>query len=470
MPCETWSPVCIYDFTLTSIAFMRACGCKWRIPRHTLNDGEQSPQVTDWRSLRTRAIVYEVLVRRLLTRSASPPALLFLNWDRIGWCANMDATPVYVQRLAPGSVLAALRGVPWLATPQIAVDTVARWYGLPSLAPRNALYHRDCEDVRFRGAFCESGGTMGCGHLRPLGYRVVARVITTYLDEASRRVERERDGGLRGRRATTGFGPAKHADMNGRTTPAVGISRTALRDALRDAPVASSSGGVALPPPLLDELLRLQSTGAARCVRGEIIGGLSRTVVHGDWAFVLRDPRQPPGAEKPGILSLSAPSTLLLTIGDVPAGVVMLGFLRSYDDRMGELHVACARGCTCTGVTLGGWHARRSSVIAFGQLDNVSMSPTPTLEGCTLRLDHVARSLAPRHASSKGDRAGAIDGSRLDAASRPGPRGGNASSPGASLARSSTSKFKLLAVIMPPFVVSRDDRDLVTARGWWMTT
>ena len=30
-------------------------------------------------------------MRRLLERNPlSPPALLFLSWDRIGWCANLD--------------------------------------------------------------------------------------------------------------------------------------------------------------------------------------------------------------------------------------------------------------------------------------------------------------------------------------------------------------------------------------------
>ena len=61
------------------------------ILEHTLNDGEQA-SVVDHGSLKLRTLVYEVLVRRLLLRSPSP-ALVFLSWDRIGWCANLDHSP-----------------------------------------------------------------------------------------------------------------------------------------------------------------------------------------------------------------------------------------------------------------------------------------------------------------------------------------------------------------------------------------
>ena len=56
--------------------------------------------VVDEASLRVRALVYEVLVRRLLLRTPSP-MLLFLSWDRIGWCANLESNPLYASRCAP---------------------------------------------------------------------------------------------------------------------------------------------------------------------------------------------------------------------------------------------------------------------------------------------------------------------------------------------------------------------------------
>ena len=80
----------------------------------------------------------------------------------------------YQQRISLGPT----RGAPWLVTPQLAVDMVARWYGLPSLAPRNALWHRDCDELTYRGAFCDAGGLNGCGHLRPLGLNHVVQVLT----------------------------------------------------------------------------------------------------------------------------------------------------------------------------------------------------------------------------------------------------------------------------------------------------
>ena len=38
---------------------------------------------------------------------------------------------------------------------------------------------------------CDSGGT-GCGHLRPIGYEIVGRVVTSFLAETTARVRRKR--------------------------------------------------------------------------------------------------------------------------------------------------------------------------------------------------------------------------------------------------------------------------------------
>ena len=373
---------------------------------HTLNDGEQTA-VVDASSLKVRALVYESYVRKLLARSPSP-ALLFVNWDRIGWCANMESNPeIYVQRYLQGP-LRALRGIPWLATPQVAVDLIARWYGIPSLAPRNALWHRDCDDLNFRGAFCDRGGVMGCGHLSPLGYEVIAQVVSTYIADVAARVHR------RQRR------PRAEAAMSGGVPGVDGHDATAL-----DAPP--------IPPPLFAEVpLRSESNG--RCLRGDEMRQMHSRVVHGDWSFVRRDPRQPAGADKPGYLSLLAPSALELEVGATPAGVVALGFLRSYDERMGELHVHCVKGCKCNATSLVGWHARRSSVMAFGM---IGTSPS---NACTLRLTHRARGAAGR----------ATAGSRSKVA----------------ITASNSSKFKLIAVVVPPFSLDGSDRDLQQARGF----
>lgn len=162
---------------------------------------------------------------------------------------------------------------------------------------------------------------------------------------------------------------------------------------------------------------------------------LTRRVVSGEWSYVRRDPRQPPGADKPGLLSLVAPSVLDLHVGATPTGAVALGFLKSYDERMGELEVRCHIGCACNTTTLHGWHNRRSSVLAFGVVGTSAVS-----DDCVLRLTHRARSVA----TGKG-------------------RGRAAGSPAADAA--AESKFKLAAVVVPPFVIDPGDHDVVTARG-----
>lgn len=69
---------------------------------------------------------------------------------------GMRAFPLSVlQEGGAGSTLysrASYFGVPWLATPQIPADEVARWYDVPSIAVRNSIWHRDCDDFSFRGA------------------------------------------------------------------------------------------------------------------------------------------------------------------------------------------------------------------------------------------------------------------------------------------------------------------------------
>ena len=164
---------------------------------------------------------------------------------------------------------------------------------------------------------------------------------------------------------------------------------------------------------------------------------LSRRVISGHWEYVRRDPRQPPGADKPGLLSLSAPSLLELDVGPVQTGGVALGFLKSYDERMGELHVSCQAGCACNATTLHAWHARRSSVLAFGMVPTMTTDARPQgSSSCVLRLMHVAR------------RAGRAT-PRLA-----GPPVSNTS-----------SKFKLAAVVVPPWQVDPGDHDLASARG-----
>ena len=196
------------------------------------------------------------------------------------------------------------------------------------------------------------------------------------------------------------------------------------------------------------------------CTRGEEMRSIEHTVLSGDWAYVRRDPRQPPGADKPGLLSLRAPSLLELRVGATPTGVVALGFLRSYDERMGELEVSCARGCACNRTILQGWHSRRSSVLAFGIL------ATTASDDCVLRLEHRARMAArgrgggafgvAKHIPTS---AGVLRGvgSSMSIAASAGSGGGTHGG--------TSSKFKLAAVIVPPFAVDPADRDVVSAKG-----
>ena len=398
---------------------------------HALNDGEQWPPVTDWRSLQTRATVYEVLVRRLLARKPFSPALLFLNWDRIGWCANLEASATYTQRLSHGA-LSVLGGVPWLATPQIAVDLIARWYGIPSLAPRNALWHKDCDDLNFRGAFCDSGGANGCGHLRPIGYEIVGRVVTSFLAETTARVRRKR--GSPALRSALAIAPSATSPSSSASVESFSSASPAGSSFIPIKPVSSS----ALRGALLGGVGRLRPT-TGRCTRGEGMESLPRQVLSGEWAYVRRDPEQPPGADKPGLLSLVAPSVMDLSVGGTPTGVVALGYLKSYDERMGEVEVRCARGCVCNASTLQGWHSRRSSVQAFG-----IVRTTPS-EDCVLRMTHRPRTSGR---------------TRMAAVAKPA-----ATPSGAALAPASTSKFKLSAVVVPPWAVDPRDHDMASARG-----
>jgi hypothetical protein len=286
--------------------------------------------------------------------------------------------------------------VPWLATPQVAADMVARAYSITSFAPRNAIWHRDCSDLDFRGAFCDSGGVNGCGHLRPVGYALVGRVITSYLAEATERARND----------------------NHRPNLRRGSS-------LREQTVQSST----LPPPIFDTLAKASAGADGRCARGADMRGLVRSV-SGDWALVKRDPRQPPGPDKPGLLSLSAPSVLRLNVGATPAGAVAIGFLRSYDERMGVVDVGCDEGCTCLSQTLNGWHARKSSVLAFAML------ATSVGETCILRLTHRSQA-----------------------------RAGNRGPSVAARHSSNSSKFKILALVVPPFAID-GDRDMRTGSGF----
>lgn len=382
----------------TGSTFFALCA-ESRLPRkrvdvvfleHALNDGESVP-ATSWDSMRHRATIYEVLVRGLLRRTPSP-AIFFLNWDRIGWCANIEANPKnYLGRFINPTI----RGVPWLATPQAAVDMVARWYGLASLSPRNAIWHRDCDDVAFRGSFCDSGGVVGCGHLRPLGHAMVARVITSYLDELTTAARQQQGSSLE------------------KTPPRKRVTEP-------------------LPLPIFEAVAQTDMPSAtAQCTRGDEMKDLSRRVVAGDWTFVRRDPRQPAGADKPGLLSLTAPSALEIDIGPPPSRTVTLGFLRSYDERMGVLHVRCIRECSCTPVRVEGWHSRRSSVLAFAMVSNVTASQT---NGCTLLLTHTSRRMGKMMLSGR------------EVSSRN---------------NSATSKFKILALVLPRITIDAGEQNMV---------
>ena len=259
---------------------------------------------------------------------------------------------------------------------------------------------------------------MGCGHLRPLGHAILARTVTSLIGDAAGRVRRrqQRPG-------------------------------AAGRNAGGDASAAAGLTARPLPPAMLAEVARLPSVAASgRCARGDELRSLSHRVVSGDWQWVRRDPRQPAGPDKPGFLSLSAPSVLELEVGPVPAGTLAIGFLRSYDERMGEMRVSCARGCECNATTMHGWHSRRSSVLAFGTLSQVS---APLGAACTLALAH-----RPRGAGAPAGRLGAASAARKAAAAAA-EQSGNVS-----------SKFKLITVVAPPFHITMDDRDLSSARGF----
>ena len=121
---------------------------------HAVNDAEQ-PVPAEAASLRERAAVYEKLLRGVLRRPG-PPAVFFLNWDKLSWCSvlegNDDITPPDLVRRGP------YFHVPWLGSPQTAIESVAAWYDVPAIAPRNAFFHRDCADLSFRGALCDGGG------------------------------------------------------------------------------------------------------------------------------------------------------------------------------------------------------------------------------------------------------------------------------------------------------------------------
>jgi len=373
---------------------------------HALNDGEQRA-ATDGDSLQSRALVYEVLVRRLLARP-HPPALLFLNWDRLGWCANMEASPKYIERFVTGG----LRGAPWLATPQVAVDLVARWYGLPSIAPRNAIWHRDCEDLPFRGAFCDSGGLNGCGHLSSFGTGLVGHILTSFFQEATAQL-----------RLSTAS-RSVHPPLPLASRP----PREEERRGEREAPEKRRRGGgsderggrehpAALPSPLFSAAMGLRPGATGQCARGDSLRYLPSRVLSGDWHFVRRDPGQAPSVDKPGFLSMKADSILELDVGSTPVSAVAIAYLRSYDDRMGVLRVSCVTGCACNATDFSSWHIRKSSILAMGLL--ALREPAP--RRCKLRVEHHQQTLGKKEWGSK---------------------------------------VKLLAVITPPFAIDLSDAGL----------
>ena len=165
----------------------------------------------------------------------------------------------------------------------------------------------------------------------------------------------------------------------------------------------------------------MSASSHGRCARGDDMRALKTKVVSGEWSFVKRDPRQPRDApDKPGFLSLTAPSVLEMEVGAVRTGSLTIGFLRSYDERMGELKAECRSGCACNATVLNGHHARKSSVLVLGML-----RVTPS-EACTLRLTN----------SLLGDE------------------------------KQTSSMFKLMAIIVPPWVIDASDRDMARASGF----
>jgi len=374
------------------------------ILEHALNDAEHQP-VVDAESLRRRVLVYELLVRRLLHRPHRP-ALLFLSWDRLGWCANLERGHAR-QRILEGP----WRGVPWLHSPQIAVDAVARWYDLPSLAPRNALWHRDCADLRFRGTLCDSYGLYGCGHLKPLGAAVVTTILTSFLNESTARARsysRRRRQQPRDVAAPSGLIPML---LRRRAPPPSVNEPSVVGNALAAARLTRPS---ALPPPLVAAMAEPRlGSGHGICLRGRTLLNLAWRVLNGSWSYVERDPGQPLTVDKPGLLSLVAPSVLELDVPPPPAGTIALGYLRSYDENMGNLRVGCVRGCRCNGTTLYGSHRQRSSILAMMMLpvhppqDHAASWAAVDATACTLRLEHEPATGRPqnyRHRQTLGDK------------------------------------------------------------------
>ena len=155
-------------------------------------------------------------------------------------------------------------GSTWLVTPQVAVDVVANWYGVPSLVPRNALWHRDCADEAFRGSFCVHGGVYSCGHVNSLGHEIIAHVLTSFLAEITERARRIASP----RSATT----------------------------------------ASLPPPLFQHAME----GESYCAHGASLGPLlQQPAATGNWKLVGASPHSAQGAVvKPGLLSTCAPDVL----------------------------------------------------------------------------------------------------------------------------------------------------------------
>ena len=115
-----------------------------------------------------------------------------------------------------------------------------------------------------------------------------------------------------------------------------------------------------------------------------------------------------------------------------PAGAVALGYLASYDERMGQLRVACVRQCACNATTLAGWHRQRTSIMGIGMVPirPVGGGKADAPAQCTLRLEHQP---SPQPPSAR-------------------PR--------------AASKFKLLAVVTPAYALDASDvRQLATGQG-----
>lgn len=163
-------------------------------------------------------------------------------------------------------------------------------------------------------------------------------------------------------------------------------------------------------------------------MQGGTLAALPRVVISGDWKFALRDPSQPKkSSDKPGLVSLSAPSELEVDLGEILAGVLALGHLISYDLHMGSLDVSCTGGCLCRPHRLEGWHAQETSIFNVSVID---VNFTGVGGGCKLRLAH-------RQASEKEIRARIR---KLKTASKGGGKKMEAA-----------SKFKVLSLMVPPY-------------------